>query len=255
MKTLKYFLFISFAAQLLQAQSSIVIGTGASIDVALGADICADVITGTVTGDGTQCGAAIAKILNLTALIEGFYNGVTMVPDTVRLQFRSTSSPYILIEEKPIFLSSSGSGTGAYTSVMNGTSYYLVVRHRNSIETWSKTGKSFTSNLLAYDFTTAATQAFGNNMKLKGTKWTIFSGDVNQDGMVDIEDLAQTDNDYYNIVTGYRSTDVNGDGIVNASDLATVNNNSLNYISKITPAATILKQETQGDKVSDRLTE
>ena len=61
MKTLKYFLFIMLAAQLLHAQSSIVIGTGASIDVGLGADICADIITGTVTGDGTQCGAAIAK--------------------------------------------------------------------------------------------------------------------------------------------------------------------------------------------------
>ena len=40
MKTLKYFLLISFAAQFINAQS-IVIGTGASIDVGLGADICA----------------------------------------------------------------------------------------------------------------------------------------------------------------------------------------------------------------------
>ena len=55
MKTLKYFLIIGFATQLLHAQSSIAIGTGALIDVGLGADICAGSITGTVTGDGTQC--------------------------------------------------------------------------------------------------------------------------------------------------------------------------------------------------------
>ena len=35
-----------------------------------------------------------SQSLNLTALIEGFYNGVTMVPDTVTVQFRNTGSPY-----------------------------------------------------------------------------------------------------------------------------------------------------------------
>ncbi len=255
MQTLKYFLLICFTAQLINAQSSSVIGTGASIDLALGADICADVITGTVTGDGTKCGSPLLKVLNLTALIEGFYNGVTMVPDTVRLQFRSTSSPYILIEEKQIFLSSSGSGTGAFTSVMNGTSYYLVVKHRNSIETWSGTGKSFSLNQLNYDFTTAATQAYGNNMKLKGGKWTIFSGVVNQDGLVDLSDVSLTDIDNLNFVVGYTITDVNGDNLVDLSDLSIVDINNLNFVSKVTPAVTILTEETLVDKGSDRLTE
>jgi len=252
MKTLKYFVFISFAAQLLYAQSSIVIGTGASIDVALGADICADIITGTVTGDGTRCGAAIAKILNLTALIEGFYNGTTMVPDTVMVQFRNTASPFSLVEQKKLVLSSAGAGTAYLSSVLNGASYYLVVRHRNSIETWSGTGKSFSSNQLSYNFTTAATQAFGSNMKLKGTKWTIFSGDVNQDGLVDLSDVSLTDTDNLNFVIGYVVTDVNGDNIVDLSDISIVDINNLNFVSKIPPTLISERKENKQLQTSDK---
>ena len=255
MQTLKYFLLICFTAQLINAQSSIVIGAGASIDVALNADFCADVITGTVTGDGTKCGAAVPKILNLTALIEGFYNGTTMVSDTVRVQFRNTAAPYSLVEEKKLVLSTAGAGTASLTSVLNGTSYYLVVRHRNALETWSGTGKSFTSNQLSYNFTTAAGQAFGNNMKLKSSKWTILSGDVNQDGLVDLSDVSQTDTDNLNFVVGYIVTDVNGDSIVDLSDISIVDINNLNFVSKVTPAVTILTEETHVDKGSDRLTE
>ena len=245
MKTLKYLLIIGFAAQLLTAQSSIVIGTGASIDVGLGADICAGSITGTLTGDGTQCGSPLLKILNLVALIEGFYNGATMVPDEVTVQFRNTVSPYTLVEQKKLVLNSSGAGTGSLTSVLNGASYYLVVRHRNALETWSGTGKTFSSNLLNYDFTSASTQAYGNNMKLKGSKWTIFNGDVNQDGVVDLSDVGLVDIDNLNFVTGYVLTDVNGDNIVDLSDISIVDNNNLNFVSKVTPTLISARKENK----------
>lgn len=58
MKTIKYLLFILFTTEFIFAQS-IVISTGASINVGAGADICAGSygnITGTLTGGGTQCG-------------------------------------------------------------------------------------------------------------------------------------------------------------------------------------------------------
>ena len=234
MKTLKYFLFICFAAQFINAQSSIVIGTGASIDVALGADICADVITGTLTGDGTKCGAAIPKILNLTALIEGFYNGTTMVSDTVRVQFRNTAAPYSLVEEKKFVLSTAGAGTASLTSVLNGTSYYLVVRHRNSLETWSGAGKTFTSNVLNYDFTTAATQAYGSNMKLKGTKWCIINGDCNQDDFIDGSDYLAIVNNWEAEDPGMAG-DTNGDQYIDGSDyLQIVNNWEVGAVTPLT---------------------
>jgi hypothetical protein len=226
MKTLKYFLLIGFTAQLLNAQSNITFGGGSSIDVGLGADICAGSITGTLTGDGTQCGSPLLKVLNLTTLIEGFYNGVTMVPDTVTVQFRNTGSPYTLVEQKKIALNSFGAGTGSLTTVLNGASYYLVVKHRNSIETWSKTGKSFTSNLLNYDFTTAATQAYGDNQKLNGTKWCIYGGDVNRDEFIDGSDVSICFNDASIGQSGYVITDLTGDDFVDGTDVTIAFNNS-----------------------------
>jgi len=55
MKT-KIFLIVFFSFIALKAQSSLIIGANASLDVSAGADICADGISGTITGNGTFCG-------------------------------------------------------------------------------------------------------------------------------------------------------------------------------------------------------
>jgi hypothetical protein len=235
MKIIKYLLFIGFAAQFINAQS-IVIGAGASIDVGVGADICAGSygnITGTLTGDGTQCGSPLPKVLNLTALIQGFYNGVTMVPDTVTVQLRNNVSPYTLAEQKKVLLNSSGAGAGSFTTVTGGTPYYLVVKHRNSVETWSKTGKSFTSNQLDYNFTTASTQAYSDGvstnlpMKQIGSKWCFWSGEVTNNYFIEYDDLIQVYNKYFLGLEepGYYVEDVTGNGYVEYDDLVLVYNN------------------------------
>lgn len=175
------------------------------------------------------------KTLNLTAMIEGFYNGSTMTQDTVAVELRTTSSPYNLVESRKIILNSSGTGNGTFSAVTDGTPYYLVIKHRNSIETWSKNSQQFLSGSLIYDFTTAQTQAYGDNLKQVGTKWCIYSGDVNQDGIVDLPDLTNIDNDAFNFASGYFSTDLTGDGITDLNDLLICDNNSFLFISKITP--------------------
>ena len=45
----------------------------------------------------------------------------------------------------------SGNGQFSFPSSVTGQSYYIVVRHRNSVETWSKTPVTFTSNT-SFDF-------------------------------------------------------------------------------------------------------
>ena len=80
--------------------------------------------------------------LNLTALIEGFYTPTTeaaMIPDTVTVELRNTSSPWGLVDKAKTVLNSSGFGTLNYLFAQNAANYYLAVKHRNSIETWSKT--------------------------------------------------------------------------------------------------------------------
>lgn len=174
--------------------------------------------------------------LNLTALIHGFYNGTTVKPDTVKVFLRQAFSPFAKIDSVKIFLNSSGFGTGKFLKTPNGT-YYIVVTHRNGLETWSRVGGESLAQgtSISYDFTTASSKAYGNNLVQKGTKWCIYNGDVNQDGIVDLTDLLSVDNDNYNFVTGYVITDTNGDTIVDVSDLSIVDGNSLNYVTKIVP--------------------
>ena len=88
---------------------------------------------------------------------------------------------------------------------------------------------------MSYDFTTSANKAYGDNMKLKGTKWCIYSGDVNQDGVVDSVDLINIGFGAYNFTAGYLISDINGDNIVDLNDLIICDNNAYNLVTKITP--------------------
>ncbi|MBS1516868.1 MAG: FG-GAP repeat protein [Bacteroidetes bacterium] len=178
--------------------------------------------------------------LNLTMFIEGFYNAGTdaMVGDTVKVFLRNSSSPYSIVDSSKSFVSSAGLGIYTFSNAVNGTNYYIHMKHRNSIETWSKTVQQFTSSALAYNFTTANTQAYGNNMiqiDASPVKFGIYSGDVNQDGTIDLADGSLIDNDAFNFVSGYVSTDVNGDGIVDLADAVFTDNNGFNFVGKITP--------------------
>jgi len=63
----------------------------------------------------------------------------------------------------------------------------------------------------------------------------IYSGDVNQDGVVDASDNGLINNAAANFVSGYVNTDLNGDNFVDATDLGIADNNSFNFVTKITP--------------------
>ena len=174
--------------------------------------------------------------LNLTALIHGFYNGTSMITDTVKVFLMQASSPYAKVDSVKILLNSSGYGTGKFSKTPSGT-YYIVVTHRNGLETWSRVGGESLAQgtTVSYDFTTASSKAYGNNLVQKGTKWCVYNGDVNQDGIVDLSDLLLVDNDNLNFVTGYTATDTNGDSLVDVSDLSILDRNNLNYVIKIVP--------------------
>ena len=166
------------------------------------------------------------SVINITALIEGYYNGVMMnTRDTVKAYLKNITSPYALVDSASAVIDSVNfRGEFRFKNADNGT-YYIVLKHRNSIETWSKSGGIvFTKySSMSYDFTNAATQAYGNNMILVGTKWCIISGDVNQDGSVDALDRSACWNDRN--LSGHYATDLNGDGVVDALDRSICWNN------------------------------
>jgi len=178
--------------------------------------------------------------LNLTALIEGFYdiNSNLLIPDTLRVYIRNSLSPYAIVDSAKSYLNSSGIGIFNFSNVVNGDNYFIQLNHRNSIETWSDSIKSFANSNLNIDFTSSATKAFGNNMIQIDTspiKYAVYNGDVNQNATIDLSDVLLVYNDATNFVSGYNVTDINGDNISDLSDVLITYNNSSNFVSVIRP--------------------
>lgn len=178
--------------------------------------------------------------LDLVSLIEGFYTpsiGRAMVRDTITCNLRSASSPYSLVASNKVYVGTDGAGAYSYPTASNGVNYYLQVLHRNGLETWSASTLAFSSHYMNYDFTNDQSKAYGNNTGLKGSKYCNYSGDVNQDGTIDISDQQAIDNDLYFFVTGYVPTDVNGDDAVDITDAGITENNAVNFISVAKPTS------------------
>jgi hypothetical protein len=111
-----------------------------------------------------------------------------------------------------------------------GSMYYLALKHRNSIETWSANTVLISANT-DYDFTSSLSSAYGDGvnpaMKLMpGDKYALYSGDTNKDGAIDISDMQITENDASNFLFGYNSSDCNGDGGTDISDMQLIENNA-----------------------------
>ncbi|MEO6693936.1 MAG: PQQ-dependent sugar dehydrogenase [Ignavibacteria bacterium] len=178
--------------------------------------------------------------LDLKAAIQGYYEPSTNklnIRDTVDIYLRSTIAPYALIDSTSAVLDSLTFSSPAIFSNAPAGSYYIVIKSRNTLETWSKIGgESFVKGgLTSYDFTNDSTKAYGNNLEKEGSVYTIFSGDVNSDGVVDGSDVSIIDNDAASLLLGYNVSDLTGDGIVDGSDLLIADNNATQFVILIRP--------------------
>jgi hypothetical protein len=177
------------------------------------------------------------KTLELKAYIEGIYNEITNVltGDTVRVYLRNSSAPFSLKDSSVAVLNTDGNSSLFFINGSNSIDYYLVISHRNSLETWSSIPVSFNNNYMEYDFSVSAGKAYGNNQVLKGSSYCIYSGDVMKNGSIDLDDYVTVYNDAGNYVTGYSRSDLNGNAIVDLEDLIICINNAGNFISKQSP--------------------
>ncbi len=206
--------------------------------------------TGCVSATRTAVTATVSSCsvtLNLTLYIQGYYNnGGFMRPvlnnqgmgalstetDTITVELHNSSAPYAL-STAPIKKVLNTNGTASLTFPVSG-SYYIVVKHRNSIETWSAAAVPL-SGTVSYDFSTGAAKAYGNNMVQIGNIWAIYCGDVNGDGNIDASDYSLWETDYNDFASGYYVTDLNGDGNVDASDYSIWEANYNNFIGVARP--------------------
>ena len=177
--------------------------------------------------------------LNLSMIEAGFYNSMTNrlnMKDTVRAYLRSPVIPFSIIDSaKTVIDSVTFSGSFIFSNAASG-SYYITVKHRNSIETWSKNGGELIirGDTASYNFTNDITKAYGNNMgqvSISPNRFGVYSGDVNQDGFIDLLDENIVFNDASSFVTGYKSSDVNGDNVTDLADISITFNNASNFVS------------------------
>lgn len=104
--------------------------------------------------DGIQQPLLAPVMLNLHLYIEGFYLGGGMLAeilgngicDTIRVELHDPMSPSSIIYSATSLLSVQGNANLHLPPALRGNYYYVVIRHRNSIETWSKLPIHMTAN-------------------------------------------------------------------------------------------------------------
>ena len=153
--------------------------------------------------------------------------------DTVLVQLINPTSLQVVASAQGV-LQTNGTAACIFSTSQSG-SYYIAVKHRNIIETWSTTPITIGASS-SYNFTTSANKAYGDNMiEMEPGVWAFYTGDINQDGFIEGSDFSPLFNDNDNLEEGYFITDLNGDGFVDGSDFSILFNNSDNLIESMHP--------------------
>jgi YDG domain len=188
--------------------------------------------------------------LNLTCFIQGYYTGMSTMASTllnqgvsgalatecddVIVELHDATAPYLMAHTFTGKLLTNGTISCSYSGSASGNSYYIVVKHRNTVETWSANPVAF-SGTVNYNFSTAVTQAYSDNQfEVETGVFAFYSGDINQDLAIDGFDYILQDPDVISGASGYLATDLTGDGNVDAFDYIALDPN---IIAGITIAA------------------
>ncbi len=183
--------------------------------------------------------------LNLKAYIQGYYQssgmmgnvlytqGITSLPgtecDTMQIELRQSTAPYNLVSANKQVIKRNGTVTFSGTAAI-GQSYYIVLKHRNAIQTWSANPVLLNENT-TYDFTTAANKAYGSNQtEVEPNVFAFYSGDLNADENIDLLDASNIETDINAFAFGYFATDINGDGNVDLLDSPIVETNINGFV-------------------------
>ncbi|HMQ68920.1 MAG TPA: aryl-sulfate sulfotransferase [Ignavibacteria bacterium] len=181
--------------------------------------------------------------LDLKIAIEGFYdnaNNILNMSDTATVFIRNIAAPFDIIDTS-IAVIDSLTFTGNFKLKNTPTGdFYITVKHRNSLETWSKAGgESFTNgSSVSYDMTDNSSKAFGNNLVQVNSSpdiFALYSGDVVNDDFIELSDVIYTFNDAVDFAAGYIDSDLNGNNIAGLADVLIASNNSILFVGTVTP--------------------
>lgn len=192
------------------------------------------------------------KTLNLSSvLLEGLYNNAVpgamrrasnenglvfldpLVADQITVELHDALDYAIIVHTaSAVNLSTTGLATVTIPAAFNG-SYFITIKHRNSIETTTATAISFTG-LTINQSLGALANVYGGNMISNGGYFLIYGGDVNQNGNLESSDMTSIDNLASSFGYGFIE-DVNGDGQIGSIDMTMVDNNNSGFVSSAHP--------------------
>ena len=187
--------------------------------------------------------------LNIKVFLEGLYLGnekMTSAPfnadgispqniaDTLTIELHDTLGMFMTVYSSFALLDTNGMCSINIPNTFNNNRFYLSVKHRNSIETWSANPILLASNT-NYDFSNAADQSFGDNVKNDGGVFLLYCGDITQDGSIDFADYPLLDIDNQNGVLGYLTTDLTGDSSTDFGDYPIIDINNMLGIITLKP--------------------
>jgi hypothetical protein len=168
------------------------------------------------------------------ALVDKFQGTVA---DLITIELHDAATYATIIRTiSDVELNQNGTALFQLPATFNG-SYYVTIKNRNHLETVSALSIDFSSGNVVYDFTTAATQAYGSNMKeLESGVFGIYAGEVYQDGQVNFFDISLVIDALRSANNqGYLLTDLNGDGSINFFDLSIATDNQRLGVLSQTP--------------------
>jgi hypothetical protein len=226
--------------------------TNASVSVTLGEAVQAyySNASNSLSVGFQQAYPPLLKQLLLTIFLEGLYDGPSMrkaqnvsgdqftgtVADRINVVLRQSTAPYTALTTLAnVDLNTNGTAEANVTGSYGGN-YYLVIQHRNHLETWTASPVSFAGTTISYNFTDASIKAYGNRLKDLGEGvFGIYAGDADANGLINLADVDSATASATAFATGYIPNDVNGDGTVDALDLILIDNNAANAVSVAHP--------------------
>jgi hypothetical protein len=235
------------------------IGLRASISASLGAGTYYVVSegyggnTGSITTSIRRTDSCPSNLtLNLHCYLQGYYDlntgqmqpvltnqGLSVasnVCDSIQVEIRQGNAPYNLVQSAKTELMQNGTAVCSFQNLIGN--HYIVVKHRNALETWSASPVNFTSSTVNYDFADANNKAYGSNqVELNTGVWGFFTGNIFTilDDNIDLLDLSSLEEGIGNFMFGYQASDLNGDGNVDLLDGPVIEANVSNFVFSAHP--------------------
>jgi predicted phosphodiesterase len=145
--------------------------------------------------------------------------------DTVTARLRLKEFPHGVVKEVKRVMN--GTTIFPIPNMTLNETYFLQVSHRNSISIWTDSVKAGQ----VIDLTNPANVHAGNIDEAG----YMFSGDVNQDRMIDGTDGVLIDNDVQLYKSGYINSDLSGNDYTDIQDLFILESNVTKFVTEIQP--------------------